>query len=134
MPTFPFIKCPFPPNQTQRDLESHLVEVLRKLRRARAVKMVDLSNEAEGAQSTPSEDLPEEIKSPVVHVVNDDHDRISRRAKALTDRRQAASGMAHLKKEDRERLFPLRDGINLFRLANEHRADEIAAEMQAEFP
>lgn len=134
MPTFRIVKCPFPPSQTSRELATHLTEVLRKLRRARAINPSDPSKRAEEEQGALSSPPPEGFQSPIVHLVEDDYDKISRRAKALTERRQAASGLAHLKKEDRDRLLPLRDGINLVRLSSEHRADEIAAEMHAEFP
>ncbi|AUM73995.1 AAA family ATPase [Paracoccus jeotgali] len=60
--------------------------------------------------------------------------RIQRRAKSLYDRQLARSGLAHLKREDRDRLKPLEPGVRLARIPHEHRADEWAAALHAEMP
>ncbi|WP_415182951.1 AAA family ATPase [Phaeovulum sp.] len=63
-----------------------------------------------------------------------DGDKIRRRAKALADRRLRASGLAHLNRDARETLSGLSDGVQIVRLATEHRADEIAATLHDEMP
>ncbi len=60
--------------------------------------------------------------------------RIQRHAKRVLARREAASGRDHLRKEGRERLGVFRDGARLIRIDDEHRADEIAAEIHAVMP
>lgn len=59
---------------------------------------------------------------------------MTRRTKRLLERRAAASGLSHLKLHDRERLAMLRDGAQLIRIANEYRADELAADLHAGMP
>lgn len=72
--------------------------------------------------------------SPAPRFDEADHRKIGRRAKRLIERREAASGLGHLRSEDRERLGALRDGVELIRIPNEHRADELAAELHAGMP
>ena len=64
--------------------------------------------------------------------------RIERRARAYVDRVTAATGLSHLKHEDRARLLArllaLRGGARLAAVETEHRADEVAAALHAEMP
>ncbi|AZB55465.1 AAA family ATPase [Cereibacter sphaeroides] len=60
--------------------------------------------------------------------------RIARRAACIAARVDRRSPLHRLKREDRERFEALRNGVDLVALASEHRADEIAAELHAEFP
>ncbi|WP_444668053.1 hypothetical protein [Cereibacter changlensis] len=63
-----------------------------------------------------------------------DRSKIDRRARRLFHRREAASGMKHLKKEDRDRLEVLARGVRLAVIPSEHRADELAAELHGGIP
>lgn len=45
-----------------------------------------------------------------------------------------AKGFSHLKTADKERLELLRGGVRLAAVSSEHRADELAAALHAEFP
>ena len=60
--------------------------------------------------------------------------RIHRRACALHDRTEAATGLAHLCAATRARLAVLRDGADFVRIPTELRADEIAAALHADIP
>ncbi|WP_411352973.1 AAA family ATPase (plasmid) [Leisingera aquaemixtae] len=61
-------------------------------------------------------------------------DRVDRRASRLADRRAAAAGLSHLKREDRHSLEVLRNGVSLIRVRSEHQADEIAAGIHGGMP
>ena len=63
-----------------------------------------------------------------------DEARIARRARRHVDRITAATGLAHLDWEQRDRLAVLRDGAAVVGLPTEHRADEITAALHAEMP
>uniref|UniRef100_UPI0011AF17A0 AAA family ATPase n=1 Tax=Acidimangrovimonas sediminis TaxID=2056283 RepID=UPI0011AF17A0 len=60
--------------------------------------------------------------------------RIRARSKKLALRRDAATGLQHLRSEEREQLSVLRNGVSLVPVGSEHRADEIAAELHAAMP
>ena len=61
-------------------------------------------------------------------------DRIDRRVIRLAERRDAAAGLAHLKRDDRRALEVLRNGVSLIRIRTEDQADEIAAGIHADIP
>lgn len=63
-----------------------------------------------------------------------DRKKIERRATTISQHHEAGSGLAHLKASEREKLEILRDGIRLAAISSEHRADELAAALHAEFP
>lgn len=63
-----------------------------------------------------------------------DTTRISRRVKRILEKRKAASGLEHLKSDDRARLEILKDGVRLISLRNEHHADELAAALHKDMP
>ena len=60
--------------------------------------------------------------------------KISRRASRLLELREAATGLNHLRRDDRDRLEVLREGARLIQLPSTHRADELAAPLHAEMP
>lgn len=53
--------------------------------------------------------------------------RLRDRAARIVERRAAKSPLSRMKIEDRKRIMPLRDGVELIGIPNEHRADELAA-------
>ncbi|MBY6136401.1 AAA family ATPase [Nocardioides marinus] len=61
-------------------------------------------------------------------------DRIDRRVNRLAERRDAAAGLAHLKREDRRALEGLRNGVSLIRIRTEDQADKSAAGIHADMP
>ena len=84
-----------------------------------------------GRESAPPADPEVKI---IITLVDADCRKIARRAKRLAERRAAVSGLAQPRREDRDRLAALRDGGDLIGLPSEHRADETAAELHAEYP
>ncbi len=119
MTRIPFIEARFfDPAETRHALECRFAVHLRKLR----APHLHLSEESNGIEaSEPDLDIW-------------DMRRIQRHAKRILARREAVSGLDHLRKEDRERLGVFRDGARLIRIDDEHRADEIAAEIHAVMP
>ncbi len=70
----------------------------------------------------------------IIRFSDDDEARIKRRVKRILERRKAASGLEHLKRDDRERLETLKDGARLISIRNEHHADELAAALHEDMP
>lgn len=64
----------------------------------------------------------------------EDHRKISRRAKRLTAKREARSGLAHLKPNDRKQLQVAEGGVSLNGPASVHEADELASQLMDEMP
>jgi len=64
----------------------------------------------------------------------EDDAKLSRRARKLTERRAAASGLKHLGSHDRRVLEVLRDGVRLVQIRSEDHADEIASALHTEMP
>ncbi|WP_272833841.1 hypothetical protein [Paracoccus fistulariae] len=126
MSRIPFIEARFfDPAQTRQTLEVRFTTHLRKLRDIDPVDAHDLSEVID--------DNPETMLArPAISTA--DIRKIGRRTRRILERREAASGLRHLKSEDRERLQALRGGVTLIRIPNEHRADELAAELHAEMP
>jgi hypothetical protein len=71
-----------------------------------------------------------------IYVVTDAEGRkIRRRAEKLAKLRTAASSaVGHLKKEEIDRLRPFMRGVRMIYVENEHRADEITAELHEHAP
>lgn len=65
---------------------------------------------------------------------SDDEARIKRRVDRIIKCRTAASGLEHLKRDDRERLEALKDGARLISLRDEHHADELTAGLHEGMP
>jgi hypothetical protein len=126
----------YPSDETQKSIELRLSEHLKTLRRAMIHVELDAIRDEDPPRPTgpkAAADNPRQM-APIITLAEADCRKIARRAKRLIERREAASGLAHLKREDKERLSILRDGVNLIRLPSEHRADEIAADLHDEFP
>ena len=70
----------------------------------------------------------------IIGITTDDEVRIRRRVKRILELRKAASGLEHLKSDDRERLEALKDGARLISIRNEHHADELAAGLHEDMP
>ena len=124
MTRIPFTDAQFPKRPMSRmAMEHHL---LRRLHAMRAAKKPELPPDED-------QEMKDEWRTPPGRDATDDA-RIRRRVARLLEKREAASGLGHLKSEERERLGILRDGVRLVTIASEHRADEIAAELHAEMP
>ena len=121
MSRIPFIEARFfDADETQINIEHRLLNHQHKLRAARLISLTN-NPDLEGADP----DL----------LINEQTTRtITRRAKRLLERREAASGLSHLKRDDRERLEVLREGVALIQITSEHQADELAANLHAEIP
>lgn len=125
MATIPIIQCKiFPVEQTADYLEKRFIKHLRLLRsgqvgqQAHEVELLGVDNhETDKTRTT-----------------NHDRIRVQRRVKKLITRRQEASGMGHLQREERERLTALTGGVRLATVKTEHQADEIAAALHDEMP
>ena len=128
MPRHPILLVQYPSDEPLQSIERRLSEHLKGLRRA----MIQIEMDAFRAED-PSRPTGPKVDI-IIKLADADYRKIGRRAKRLAERREAASGLAHLRKEDRDRLAALRDGVELIRLPSEHRADEIAAELHAEYP
>ncbi|WP_051394410.1 hypothetical protein ACTTAL_05545 [Rhodobacter capsulatus] len=128
MPRHQILLVRYPSDEPQQSIERRLTEHLKRLRLAMVLTELDsLWDEDPPRPADPKVDI-------IIKLEEADRRKIARRAKRLAERREAASGLAHLRKEDRDRLAALRDGVDLIRLPSEHRADEIAAELHAEYP
>ncbi|MBV0892786.1 AAA family ATPase [Paracoccus sp. Z118] len=115
----------FNPDETRVSLEMRFSDFL--LRRRRRNPDLPVANEK-------SDDGLDADHSRRSELRRSDVTRIQRRAQFIIDRRQAASGLSHLKKEDRERLESLRGGATLISINSEHEADELAAKLHEEMP
>lgn len=136
MSRIPFIEVRFfDPAETRYALEQRFERFLRDLRSGKLRPEADTAEEAD----YPDDDentLPslDEAPVPILKLGGSDQSRIKRRAARLLERRKSASGLDHLKKEDRDRLEVLKDGAALITIPSEHRADELAAELHADMP
>ena len=104
MATIPFIQCKiFPVEQTADYLEKRFIKHLRLLRSglvgqpAHEVELLGVDNQETDKTRT----------------TNHDRIRVQRRVKKLITRRQEASGMGHLQRDERERLTALAGGVRL---------------------
>lgn len=126
MPHIPFAEIRFfDPTETRLALETRFEGHLRRLRGLPA-----FSHDG-------SDEIVDRLKEPNdqrLTLGRDEMHKIRRRVSRLLDRRSAASGMSHLRREDREKIEALRNGVQLVTVPSEHRADEIAAQLHAEAP
>lgn len=113
MPRHQILLVKYPSDETQKSIELRLSEHLKTLRRA----MIHVELDALLAEDPPrpadpkaATDNPRQM-APIITLADADCRKITRRAKRLIERREAASGLAHLRKEDRDRLAALRDGV-----------------------
>ena len=138
MSRIPFIHARFPdPDETEIALARRLRDHLRKLRAARLALSEDEGAEDDEMASLGclGSDLGNEvIRLGSVELSERDSERIDRRVRCLHKARIAATGLSHLKKEERSRLEVLKGGVELAEICSEHRADELASELHAEFP
>ncbi len=131
MSTIPFIEARFfDPKEDRIELETRLMRHLRKLRCRRIPPgLLAPPDEADTAGKIPDVD-----PMGIIRFSDNDDARIKRRVKRILERRKAASGLEHLKRDDRERLEVLKDGARLIQIPSEHRADEIAAALHEDMP
>ena len=136
MSHIPFIEARFfDPAETRYTLEERFKCFLLDLRAGKLRSKRALTEEIDDIDAE-DDDLPSfEVDPLVIHKLDgQDESRIRRRVAHILEGRKAASGLDHLKKEDRERLEVLKDGVRLISIPTEHRADELAAELHAEMP
>lgn len=131
MSTIPFIEARFfNPAEGRIELETRLMRHLRKLRCKRILpNLLAPPDEVDAPDKVSDADL-----MGIVRFGDDDESRVKRRVKRLMECRKAASGLEHLKRDDRERLEVLKDGVRLISLRNEHHADELAAALHEDMP
>lgn len=67
-------------------------------------------------------------------ITDDEVARLRARAQAYVERARAASGTAHLKREEKARLAAVKDGVRAATIDTEARADEIAADIHTQMP
>lgn len=125
-----FIEASFPdPDESRYSIEERFTKFLRKLRLS------------DGETEDPvDEDEAETIARPGAGakpkplLTDADHRRIGRRAASLAARKEANSGLAHLRREERDQLKPLSNGAQLIEIRSDDHADQLAAQLHAELP
>lgn len=129
--TIPFIEARFfSANEGRIELEIRLKKHLRRLRcRRLPPNLLAPIRDVEDADDVPGPDLTD-----FIGMGRDDERRIKRRVNRILERRKAASGLEHLRSDDRARLEVLKDGARLVSIRNEHHADELAAALHADMP
>lgn len=129
--TIPFIEARFfNPAEGRIELETRFMRRLRKLRCRRIPPdRVAPPDEADTPGVIPDADL-----MGIIRFSDDDEAHIKRRVKRILERRRAASGLEHLKSDDRARLETLKDGVRLISIRDEHHADELAAALHEDMP
>lgn len=124
---FQIAKVRFFPKDTARDIETRLLNSFEERRR----KVLGIDEDWISAVKQDKDwDAVMDRISPSREV----RERMARRAQLLIKRREQASGMSHLGKDEKALLSTLKDGVRLVQLVNEHRADEIAATLHTEMP
>ncbi|WP_299821509.1 AAA family ATPase [uncultured Jannaschia sp.] len=123
MPRIPIVAARFAEVPSVTDIERRLYAHLAQLRGQRTGS----------GPGTPS-DGDEDIHVWQLCLPRSGKLRIHRRARAVHDRAEAATGLAHLSAATRARLSVLRAGADLVAIPTEHRADEIAAALHADMP
>lgn len=128
MSRIPFIHSKFPdPKMSRAAIEKRLTAHWHRLQK----------NKAESPQGQVEE---ESVLTPSIYASEagglpwNVKSRISRRASLIIDRYEKSMPLGQLKSDDRKRLEVFRDGVDLANIGSEHRADEIAAELHAEYP
>ncbi|RDD71241.1 AAA family ATPase [Paracoccus versutus] len=129
--TIPFIEARFfSASEGRIELATRFKKHLRKLRCKRLPpEFLAPPDEIDAACDRPDIDPMD-----IIGISADDAARIQRRVKRIIERRKAASGLEHLKSDDRARLEVLKDGVRLISLRNEHHADELAAALHEDMP
>lgn len=125
-----FIEAHFPdPHETRFSFEERFTKFLRKLR--------DPNDKTEDPLDEDEAEVilrPNAGAGPKQLLTDGDHKRISLRAARQAARREANSGLAHLRREERDQLKVLSNGAQLIGIQSEHHADELAAQLHAELP
>lgn len=122
MPVIPFIKTPLPkPGRSRKKIEERLRRHLIKLRSAKTPQ-APTTNHVYGDRIVEQ------------HLNWPDEERIGRRARVLSECAATQSPLSRLKADDQRRIEALSGGLNVTAPPSEHRADEIAADLHAEFP
>lgn len=123
MTCIPFALFPFPdPNLTEKVIERHLPQHLAGLI-APKIGMEPPLNADGTIDEAGHKMLLESIDLPYAKTK-----RLRDRAAWIIERRTERSPLSRMKAEDRKRIMPLRDGVALIGIPNEHRVDELAAE------
>lgn len=123
--TIPFSSLRFLDNPpTQYQIERRLKEHLRSLRTKKKEEELAGQNDLED----------DKLVTYHCQLTDEDEDKIKRRSGLYRERLAATTGMAHLTRDDQEKLAPLRGGLHVVRLETEHDADEVAAMLHAEMP
>lgn len=125
--TIPFANIPFFDDvPTVSKLELRFSKFLKHLRdRRETVRLMEAK--AEGRSDDTLDLFPSCLSS-------EDKLRIANRAVNYVDRLDAATGMQHLKTDDRKALRRLKDGVAVSRVPTEHDADVLAAPLHEEMP
>lgn len=129
MTRIPFALFPFPDSDlTEKAIERHLRQHLVRLI-ASKIGMEPPLNADGTIDEAKHEGMLESIDLPYAKTR-----RLRDRAARIVERQAEKSPLSRMKAEDRKRIMPLRDGVALIGVPNEHRADELAAALHAEFP
>lgn len=115
----------FDPAETRAFLEGRFEMYLRRLRGRR--RDMPPKHVEDGCDALP--DRFWQLK-----LSDDDCERIQLRVRRILELRKNASGLEHLKSDDRARLEVLKDGARLVQIFSEHRADELAAALHEDMP
>ena len=99
---------------------------LRQLRHRRETERL-IEAKVEGGSDKTLDLFPSGLSS-------EDKMRIANRAVNYVDRLDAATGMQHLKADDRKALRRLKEGVTVSRVPTEHDADVLAATLHEEMP
>lgn len=129
MSRIPFIEASLAdPHDDRSAIEIRLIDFLRRLRDGGETR------EAPVEEQTEQPERPGDLSYRTGNLTDQDHKRIRTRVARLIARREAATGLSHLKREDRDHLKVLVDGARLVEVRDEHHADELAARLHAEMP
>ena len=112
MSSIPFIEARFfNPDEGRYELETRFKRHLRKLR-CREIPPYLLApiHDGEDVDERSDPDL-----SDIIAISADDEARIKRMVRRILELRKAASGLEHLKRDDRERLESLKDPLRMTR-------------------
>lgn len=115
-------------------IAEHLRKVLTEIRKQKLAQ--DLIGNDEKSAEFMGGDMEEFAASlsAGVEITRLDRGRIMQRATRLAERRSAANGLAHLKKDELARLAPVLKDIQLVMPKDEHWADERAAAIHEDMP
>lgn len=129
MTRIPFIDAAFPDQaMSEARIKQRLTRHYKRLA-ARKAGLEPPEQQSEAADREMFEGILERIEVPWAKA-----QRISHRAAAISDCASRLSPLSQMKGEDRKRLEVLRNGVDVVAIPSEHRADEIAAELHADFP